>query len=469
MEGMGKMIRRMAESKRFDWFVIYAVSLLAVFVVETLPGAEDAVRPNIIFILADDLGYGDLGCYGSRVNRTPHIDALAESGLRFVDFHAAGPMCSPTRAATLTGQYQQRFGSAFDTALSGTADHDFGLPHAAITLAELLRDQGYATACFGKWHLGYQPPWLPTSQGFDVFRGLGSGDGDYHTHMDRSGNEDWWHNDSIEMTEGYTTELLTQYAVDFIETHRQRPFFLYVPHLAVHFPWQGPNDPPHRRQGNSYHEDKFGMIPEPGNVAPHVQAMVESLDGSVGEIVRTLQQWQLQEKTVIIFSSDNGGYLNYGSKYQRISSNGPLRGQKTELYEGGHRVPTIVSWPGSISAGTRDVIGHSVDWLPTLATIAGVRPERYKTDGIDLGPILLEGKDAPDRILFWRAREQAAVRHGPWKLHRNSDRTELYHLGRDLGEKHDLAAEHPQTVQRLSEAWAEWEAEVNETARLYER
>ncbi|TWU62549.1 Arylsulfatase [Crateriforma conspicua] len=184
------------------------LSSLFVFCFATLAApvnAETNGQPNIVLIVADDLGYGDLGCYGSQVNDTPHIDALASSGLRFTDFHAAGPTCTPTRAAMLTGQYQQRFGRMFDTALSGVRHHDQGLPHEAVTIAEMLKSQGYATACFGKWHLGYRPPWLPTSQGFDIFRGLVSGDGDFHTHVDRSGNEDWWHNDQIEMVQGYTT------------------------------------------------------------------------------------------------------------------------------------------------------------------------------------------------------------------------------------------------------------------------
>ena len=270
---------------------------------------------------------------------TPNIDALAASGLRFTDFHSAGPMCSPTRAAMLTGQYQQRFGSIFDKALSGMDHQDRGLPHEAVTLAELLKQHGYATGCFGKWHLGYQPPWLPTSQGFDVFRGLGSGDGDFHSHIDRSGNEDWWHNNQIEMVEGYTTDLLTQYSIDFIEAHHKQPFFLYVPHLAIHFPWQGPHDPPHRIKGKDYEPDKWGIIPDPGNVAPHVKAMVESLDESVGAIVAELKKRKLDDNTLVIFTSDNGGYLTYGENFKNISSNGALRGQKTQLYEGGHRVP----------------------------------------------------------------------------------------------------------------------------------
>jgi len=271
----------------------------------------------------------------------PVGDRLAAGGLRFTDFHSNGSMCTPTRAAMLTGQYQHRFGRKFDGPLSGEITRDHGLPHEAITIAEVLKKNGYATGMFGKWHLGYIPPWLPTSQGFDEFRGLGSGDGDHHTHIDRWGREDWWHNNQLDMQTGYTADLLTQYSVDFIEQHQDEPFFLYVPHLAIHFPWQGPNDPPHRTKGHDYGDDKWGIIPDPSNVGTHVKAMVESIDKSVGQIMAKLKQLDLHKNTLVIFTSDNGGYLNYGEKYQNISSNGPLRGQKGTLYEGGHRVPMI--------------------------------------------------------------------------------------------------------------------------------
>jgi arylsulfatase A-like enzyme len=448
-------------------YLIAAVCLLCIC--NLTPSACHAERPNFVLIVADDLGYGDVGCYGSEVNKTPHIDALAASGVRFTDFHSAGPMCSPTRAAMLTGQYQQRFGRMFDTAISGVRDRNRGLPHEAVTIAEVLKQQGYASACFGKWHLGYQPPWLPTSQGFDVFRGLGSGDGDFHTHIDRSGNEDWWYNNQIEMSEGYTTELLTRYSVKFIEENRKWPFFLYVPHLAIHFPWQGPDDPPYRRKGKSYHEDKWGIIPDPGHVAPHLKAMVESLDASVGAIVAVLKKWELDEKTLVIFTSDNGGYLTYGTKFKNISSNGRLRGQKTQLYEGGHRVPTIVSWPGRIEPAVTPETGHSVDLLPTIAALAGVGKNQFKTDGIDLEALLFDGQSLPDRTLFWRARSQAAVRSGHWKLYRNGKRTELYNLNDDLGEQRDLADKHPDLVKRLNASWTRWETDVNKSAEKHER
>jgi len=418
-----------------------------------------ADRPNIVLIVADDLGYGDLGCYGSQRNETPHLDRLAAGGIRFTDFHSAGPMCTPTRAAMLTGWYQQRFGPDFDTALSG--DYQHGLPHEAVTIAELLKLQGYATACVGKWHLGYRPPWLPPDQGFDLFRGLASGDGDFHTQIDRSGNPDWWHNNRLEAVEGYTTDLITRYSIEFIQSRRDQPFFLYVPHLAIHFPWQGPNDPAHRRPGVNYDDDKWGVIPDRSNVAPHVQAMIESLDASVGAIVAELERLQLVGNTLLIFTSDNGGYLTYDPDFKNISCNGVLRGQKTQLYEGGHRVPMIFSWPGKLRPSLTCATAHSIDLLPTLATLAGLASTEVRSDGIDLFPHLSSGQALPERMLFWRARQQAAVRSGPWKVYREGQRTELYNLQEDLSEKNNLASQHPQRVADLCNAWQQWEESVN--------
>lgn len=432
------------------------------------PSRANAVPPNLVFILADDLGYGDVGCYGNQKNRTANLDALAESGLRFTDFHTSGPMCSPTRAATLTGQYQQRFGKQFDFALSGTRHREKGLPRQAVTIAEVLRESGYATACFGKWHLGYQPPFLPPNQGFDEFRGLGSGDGDFFTHVDRSGRPDWWHNNRLVPEEGYTTDLLTRYSVDFIRRNRDRPFFLYLPHLAIHFPWQGPNDPPHRKPGTSYHQDKWGVIPDRGNVHPHVKAMIESMDSSVGMIVQALEVSGVRENTLVVFTSDNGGYLNYAGGFENISSNGPLRGQKTQLYEGGHRVPAIVSWLGKIRPGVTRDTAHSVDWFPTFARLAGVDVASMRLDGIDLSELLLEAKTLPERKLFWRAGGRA-VREGPWKyIESHEGKPELYNLVDDLSESVNLAPQMPERVQQLRQAWEVWQAEVNESAKAYQ-
>lgn len=431
-------------------------------------GPSKACGPNIVLIVADDLGYGDLSCYGSSDTRTPHIDSLADSGIRFTDFHSAGPMCSPTRAAMLTGQYQQRFGRMFDSALSDVDHRNLGLPHEAVTIAELLKTKGYATGCFGKWHLGYKPPWLPPNQGFDEFRGLASGDGDFHTHISRSGDQDWWHGNQIEMEAGYTTDLLTAHSVDFIRRHREHSFFLYVPHLAIHFPWQGPTDPPHRQPGKSYHEDKWGIIPDRMNVRPHVVAMIHSLDESVGRIVAALKQNQVDRNTVVIFTSDNGGYLSYGKDFRNISSNGVLRGQKTELYEGGHRVPTIISWPESIPGLVSDEVGHSVDLLPTIASLAGVPIAAIQSDGLDLSGVLLRQESLPLRSLYWRAGSDRAVRSGHWKLHVKGKAVELYDLNSDLSEQNNLAHENPEIVEHLQSKWFDWEQHVNQSAIRYQ-
>ncbi|MDF1859811.1 MAG: sulfatase [Verrucomicrobiales bacterium] len=425
-----------------------------------------AESPNIVLIVADDLGYGDLACYGSTVHETPHLDGLAATGMRFTDFHSGGAMCSPTRASILTGCYPQRFGSQFDGALSA-GNPDSGLPLGVVTVAEMLRGRGYATACFGKWHLGYRAPLLPTNQGFDIFRGLLSGDGDFHTRINRSGGEDWWWNDKLEPASGYTTDLLTDYSVEFMEENRDSPFFLYLPHLAIHFPWQGPEDPPHREKGISYKKDKFGIISDPSNVAPHVKAMVESLDAGVGRVLAALKEQGLVEKTLVIFTSDNGGYLNYGSRYKNISSNGRYRGQKTELYEGGHRVPTIVSWPGRIEPGVTNAMTHSNDLFPTLMEIANAGKGNSNVDGLDLSPLLFDERSLPERSLFWRSRSQRAIRGGPWKLCLTGNRVELFHLGRDPSEKQNLAREHPERVQDLTAVLNAWELEMDATASRF--
>ncbi len=429
--------------------------------------ASEARPPNIVMIVGDDVGYGDPGCYGSTRNSTPHIDSLAKGGLRFTDYHTAGSMCSPTRASMLTGLYPQRFGADFDEALGQRSDHEMGLPLGAVTIAEILQDHDYTTACFGKWHLGYSEPMIPNRQGFDEFRGLLSGDGDHHTQIDRSGKEDWYENETLSMENGYTADLLTRYSVDFIEANQDDPFFLYVPHLAIHFPWQGPNDPPQRQKGIDYQKDKWGIIPDPSNVAPHVEAMMESLDSSVGKIVETLQKLNLEDHTLVIFTSDNGGYLDYGKRFQNISSNGIYRGQKTDVYEGGHRVPLIVSWPGQIIPNTCDSLVHSNDLLPTLLSLAGVEDSEIKSDGLTLLPLLLEGAPLRERTLFWRTRSAKAVRRGPWKLCLTNTKTELFHIDEDPGEQSNRANEQPDLVRALSDAWSAWNDDVNRSAATF--
>jgi arylsulfatase A-like enzyme len=419
-------------------------------------------RPNFVVFMIDDLGYGDIGCYGGSIH-TPNIDRLAGSGLRFTDFHSNGPMCSPTRAAFMTGCYQSRFGREFESALGGSSGTSGdGLPLEAVTIAEVLRKANYATGMFGKWHLGYNPPLTPVNQGFDEYRGMVTGGGDHHTHIDRSGNKDWWHNDRIEMEKGYTATLLTDHSVDFIEKHKAGPFFLYLAHLAIHFPWQGPDDPPHRTEGKSWHKDKWGIISNEKNVRPHVEAMIKSVDESVKRVMDALENNGLADNTLVVFMSDNGGYIHYGHRFENISSNGPLRGQKGQVYEGGHRVPCIAYWPGRIDGGrTTDETVMTMDFFPTISKLAGASlPVKQKTDGVDLSGLLLKGRPIENRSVFWRKGNAKAVRKGPWKLVSHGENAELYNLARDIGEKTDLAGAKPQKTKELKEALAVWQKQV---------
>lgn len=418
-----------------------------------------AHRPNFVLILADDLGFADLGIYGSQRNQTPHLDRMAREGLRFVDFHSNGPMCTPTRAALLTGRYPQRFGANFESALSGIEDYGTGLPQEARTIAELLGEAGYATGMFGKWHLGYQPPFLPGDQGFGEFRGLASGDGDHHSHIDRSGRKDWWRDSEIAMEEGYSVDLITQHSVDFIERHRGEPFFLYVAHLAIHFPWQAPRDPPYRVEGGNYHDlSKLGQLTSK-DVSAQVSQMVEAVDASVGAILKALREQELERSTLVFFTSDNGGYRTYRGGYHNISENGRLRGQKTDLYEGGHRVPAIARWPERIGPGISDELAATFDLVPTFLELAGIPRDAIAFDGQSLAPVLFHGTRLPPRTLFWRMRGHRAVRQGRWKLVSHPGAApELYDLAEDLGEGNDLSGAREDVVRAMAEALGKWEA-----------
>ena len=420
-------------------------------------------RPNIIFIMIDDLGYGDIGCYGSTNNKTPNIDMLASQGVLFTDYHSNGPMCTPTRASLMTGLYQHRLGKKFEAAISGKEDYDDGLPLEAVTLAKVLKKSGYATGMYGKWHLGYHPPYLPPDQGFDEFIGLGSGDGDHFTHIDRSGRKDWWHNNELKMEAGYSTDLKTDHSINFIKAHKSGPFFLYVAHLSIHFPWQGPDDPPHRQEGNDYANDKWGIIPDKNNVSPHVKSMVESIDRGVGKIITALKDIGLQKNTLVIFTSDNGGYIHYSDSHFNISSNSPLRGQKTEVYEGGHRVPFIAWWPGKIRAGAQsDELVMTMDMFPTFAELAKADlTKNQPSDGMNILPHLLENKPIPNRSVCWKMDDERAIRKGDWKLIMiGNNGPELYNLSIDIGETKNLATQKPEMVKQLIAEYNNWEKDV---------
>jgi len=428
-------------------------------------------RPNIILIMADDLGYGDIGCYGSKIISTPNIDALAKGGIKFTDYHSNCPVCSPTRAALLTGRYQQRAGIEGVIYAKGPA-RQTGLALEETTFAEVLKTRGYSTGIFGKWHLGYNVQFNPARQGFDEFRGYVSGNVDYHSHIDGAGFDDWWKNLEKVPEEGYCTDLITKHGIDFIERHKDEPFCLYLPHESVHSPYQGRNDPPERLSGG-----KKGKKARGEEIGRAYKEMVEVMDEGIGRIVDTVKRLGLERKTFIFFCSDNGATKN--------GSNGALAGYKGSLWEGGHRVPAVACWPGRIKPGTatsQTVLG--MDMFPTMVSISGVKlPAGLNLDGVDLLGMLTEGKKLPERSLFWRYRKERAVRKGSWKLLIQGDNVKLYNLDSwklliqgdnvklynlddDLGEKKNLAGAKPETVKMLQGELTAWEQEVSADVEL---
>ncbi len=415
---------------------------------EFAKGGESSSRPpNIILIMADDLGYGDIGCYGGWIE-TPHIDALARDGMRFTDYHSNGAVCSPTRAALLTGRYQQRCGVDEVVFANGPA-RETGMPLKETTFAEVLKQARYVTGIFGKWHLGYRVEFNPSRQGFDEFIGYVSGNVDYHSHIDGAGIDDWWKRDVKVPEEGYVTDLITEHALDFLRRHKDQPFCLYLPHEAPHYPYQGRHDPPERLPGG-----RQGTKTQGPDIKRAYREMVEVMDQSVGRVVETVRELGLERDTFIFFCSDNGATRN--------GSNGSLHGFKGSLWEGGHRVPAIACWPGRIEPGTichQTVLG--MDVFPTLASVAGADlPKGLKLDGCDLLNLLTRRRALPERPLFWAYRKQAAVRRGPWKLLVQGDKERLFNLDDDLGEQNDLAGRYPERVVALRAELTTWQRDV---------
>lgn len=426
-----------------------AIILLSAFL-SALPAGLNAAdpKPNIILIMADDLGYGSLGCYGSKEITTPNIDALAAGGMRFIDFHSNGPMCSPTRSALMTGRYQQRCAWVADEELSPVFREQrkenipqrwaWGISKSELTIAELLGRSGYHTGIIGKWHLGYDSRFHPMNDGFDEFRGFVGGNVDYHTHVAGYGLKqvDWWNGREIENEVGYTTDLLTKHAIGFIERNKARPFFLYLAHAAPHEPLQG-RDPGRKKSPQETYKE-----------------MIEVLDESVGTISQALRKSGLEKNTLLIFCSDNGA-----APPPKVPANGLLKGRKGSMNEGGHRVPFIASWPGVIAAGSES--GQTVmtmDLFPTFAGLAAAPlPAGHQIDGVDLMPLLKGGSISKDRDLHWLFGESWAVRKGGWKLLGRGDRPQvLVNLDKDLEENENLMNDQPGLVDDLLKKHQEW-------------
>lgn len=406
-------------------------------------------RPNIIIILADDYGYGDVGCYGSKRFRTPNIDALAAGGIRFTDFHSNGSVCSPTRAALLTGRYQQR--SGINGVITAAGHRHTGLNSKETTFAEIAQQTGYTTALFGKWHLGYKPEYNPTRQGFKEFIGYVSGNIDYHNHRDQTGREDWWKQDQLVPEKGYSTDLITNHAVNFINRNKDTPFILYIAHEAPHYPYQGRLDPP------QYNEKGRG---KPSATFKTYKEMIEVMDENVGRVVKALAKADISKQTLIFFLSDNGP--------ASLGSAGPLRGKKGQIWEGGHRVPAIAYWPSKIEAGkVSNITAMGADLLPTITAITGApSPKNLKFDGINLLPHLIENKQLKPRPLFWGMKNRLAIRLGDYKLITNTSfvKPALYNLKEDLAETRNIADQKPEIVQDLLKQLKAWHTDVNKSA-----
>lgn len=423
-------------------------------------------RPNIVLIVVDDLGYGDLSVYGSQFHQTPHMDQLAKNGMRFTDFHTNGPVCSPTRAALITGQYQQR--SGIESAIGFVKDE--GVPLDKVTIAELLRTSGYVCGVVGKWHLGHVSSFGPNDQGFDLSF-CSNNSPDYHSHVSRNGEVDWYKNHELYRERGYLTEVVTKHSLDFIQTNKEQPFFLFVSHPAVHFPFQGPADPPFRETGKVWHgnervpgkiqpDSKYGPLP-PEEYKRAYREMLEAVDRSVGILVDELRKLKLRERTLIVVTSDNGAY-------SWVGSNGIYRGQKGDLFEGGHRVPAFFNWPNVIrEKALSSETSMTMDLAPTFLSLAGVDDPRGNAfDGIDLSDVLFEKASLPRRKLFWRFNnaytnsQSYAVRDGDWKYIEEGGEVYLFDLANDPGEQTNRVRANPELVSEFKADFLSWEKSV---------
>lgn len=405
--------------------------------------------PNIVIIMADDLGYGDLGCFGNTTIKTPVIDRMAAEGIKFTNYYSNGAVCTPTRAALLTGNYQQRAGLEGVIYAALNRRHEGGIQTSEVTMGEIFQKAGYATGIFGKWHLGYDVQYNPTNHGFDEFYGFVSGNVDYISHRDGAGLHDWWHNkDSVSET-GYLTDLITDKAIDFIKYNQDKPFLLYLPHGAPHYPFQGRNDKADRLPGQSF--PHYGSRSDRGGA---YKEMIEVMDESIGRILQSLNELGLADNTFVFFCSDNGAL--------EVGSNGVLNNYKTTLWEGGIRVPAIALYPGKIDAGrVSSSVLMSMDILPTIISIAGISSSTA-FDGVDFSGLLFRDVKLPDRSIFWRYNQQLALRHGDWKYLKVEDQSYLFNLASDVSETNNLKATHPEIYKELVEKMNQWELEMSQ-------
>ncbi len=426
------------------WMAVAGIALC-----DTAPvGAQDKRPPNVVVILADDLGWGELGAFGGTEIPTPRIDSIATSGVRFKQGYVSCPVCSPTREGFMTGRYQKRFGHELNPGNEKSADPNFGLPLDQVTLGDRLRALGYTTGWIGKSHLGYQPEYHPTKRGFDEFYGFLGGAREYFPNNGPTNGAPMMRGTERAKEDfAYTTTAFAQEAVSFIERYKEKPFLLYLPFNAVHGPLQAMA---------SYKERFAGVTNEKRRT---FCAMLAALDDSVGQVLDALEKNGLRDDTIVVFFSDNGGPTP-----QTTSGNGPLRATKATVYEGGVRVPFLMQWPSQLPAGKLfEAPVIALDILPTVVAAAGGNIDpAWQLDGVNLLPYLKgETPGVPHEDLFWRFGAQRAVRHGDWKLlvpPKAEGKPELYNLAKDVGETNNLFNSEPEIAKELQQRYDAWNA-----------
>ena len=412
-----------------------------------------APRPNIVFIVADDLGYADLGCYGGRAPVSPVLDSLAAGGMKFTQGYANSPVCSPTRFALMTARYQYRLRGAAEEPINNKSrgSTTLGLPPEHPTLPSLLKASGYRTALIGKWHLGYPPSFGPLRSGYEEFFGPMSGGVDYFTHCSSNGSHDLWFGEEEKQEDGYLTDLISQRSVDYVDrmagaAKAGTPFFLSMHYTAPHWPWETRDD---EALAQDIRDNLFHL--HGGNIHSY-RRMIHHMDEGIGQVMDALRRHGLADNTLVVFTSDNGG--------ERFSDSWPLVGGKMDLTEGGIRVPWIAYWPAQIAAGqVSEQHCMSMDWSATLLAAAGVAADPdYPLDGVSLLPVLQQPGQRFHRPLYWRMnhRGQRALRDGDWKYLRVDGNDYLFNIPADERERANLAGREPEKLAAMREAWDRW-------------
>jgi arylsulfatase A-like enzyme len=404
-------------------------------------------RPNVLFILADDLGYGDLSCYGRPEYKTPVLDSMAGEGIRFTDSYANGDVCTPTRVAFHTGRYQHRLPIGLQQPLQD-ANSELGIPIEHPTISSLLKANGYETALVGKWHVGNAPQFNPVRHGYDEFFGIVGSSQDYFTHRNTAGVMDLYENEKPVEVEGYLTDLFTERGVQIIRRKRTRPFYLSMHYNAPHWPWQGPND-----KDAALRENGRAAANRPGSDQVFGE-MMKSMDAGIGRLLDALRTAGVERNTLVIFTSDNGG--------ERYSRNWPFSFRKGSLWEGGVRVPAIVRWIGVVPGGkTTDQAAITLDWTATIVKTTATNPRSdYPLEGADLMPVCTGQRSSFERTLYWRNNRHQATRSGTWKYLREGDNEHLFDLVSDPGEKADLKNQQAAVFERLKGNYQKWNNEM---------